>query len=150
MTNQMFNKFIKYFFVWWRIMKFNRTYFIYPVGIILFILLLFLPNIVDLIPSEEMRFVSYIILVLLVFIFIVFETYQDIKKKQFTTDIYVILVDIIAIISFVSVIYISFKSYNLTNIEILLQNKINKTMASIFFFCAILLQSYLKSQKFKK
>lgn len=131
-------------------MKLNKSHMIFAISIILFILLLFLPNIIDLIPSKEVKSIIVIILAMLTFIAIIFETYDDLTKKQFTTNIYIILADIIEIISFGILGYISFKSYDTTNIEVILKRNDHIAAAKLFFLGAILVRSFLKSQRFKK
>lgn len=131
-------------------MKLNKSDMIFAISIILFILLLFLPNIIDLIPSKEVKSIILIILAMLTFIAIIFETYDDLTKKQFTTTIYIILADIIEIIAFGILGYLSFKSYDTTNIEVILKRNDHITAAKLFFLGAILVRSFFKSQRFKK
>lgn len=135
-------------------MKFNKANIIssifITICILLLFLLLFLPKIIDLIPSKDTRFIIYIILFILFFIHIIFETYHDIRKKQFTTKIYIVITDIIAIIAFTVLFYINFTNHNETNIEVVLQKSTYSMMALLFFAGAILIQTLLKNQRFKK
>ena len=131
-------------------MRFNKSNIIISVIFSLFILLLFLPKLVDLIPSGEVKFAISIILALLVFIFILFETYGDITKKQFTTTPYIVLSDIISIIAFAVLGYLSFTKFDLKNIEVLLYRINARNTAALFLFGGMLIRNFFKSQRFEK
>lgn len=126
-------------------MKLNKSDMIFAISIIFFILLCFLPNIIDLIPSKEVKSIVLMILSMLAFIAIIFEIYDDLTKKQFTTTIYIILADIIEIIAFGILAYLSFKSYDTTNVEVLLKRNDYITAAKLSFLGAILVRNLLKS-----
>lgn len=131
-------------------MGFKKEHFIASLIIILFILLLFVPNIVDLIPSEEMKYVVTIIFSVLVFIFLIYLTYDDIRKRKFTTTVYIVLLDIIGIINFVFVGYTLLIYSNQTNFEAIL-HKNNIHIVGLFgLLCISILLNYLKSKKFMK
>ena len=118
--------------------------------IILFALLLFLPNIVDLIPSKEVKFAIAIIFSLLVFLFLIYVTYSDIRKSEFTTTVYLVLLDIIGIIVFVVVNYTYLHKSNETNIEILLQKSNIRIVCLLFLLCSSILVYFLKNDRFMK
>lgn len=131
-------------------MKINKSDLIFVMIIILCVLLFFLPNFIDLIPSKEVQSIIAIIMLMLVFILIIFETYGDITRKQFTTTVYIVLADIVQISALTVLGYLSFKSYDATNIEALLKRTDYHTMAVLFFLGAILVRNFFKSEKFKK
>ncbi len=118
--------------------------------IILFGLLLFLPNIVALIPSERVQFALAIIFCFLVFLLLIYVTYNDIRKKQYTTAVFIVLADIIIIVAFAAICYTYFHKSNVTNTEILLRKIHIRTIAGVSSLCASILLSFLRSQRFIK
>jgi len=122
--------------------------------IILFALLLFLPNIIDLIPSKEVKFEIAVIISLLVFLLLIYVTYSDIRKSGFTTTVYIVLLDIIVIIVLVVLTYNYIYTYihksNEINIEILLRNINIRTVSLLVFLCSSILKNFLESKRFKK
>lgn len=131
-------------------MKLNKSNVMFFMAIILCILLFFLPQIIELIPSKEAKSIVIIILSILVFIDIIFDIYSDITKKQFTTTVYIVLTDIIEIVAFAVLCYLSFTSYDAANVEVLFKRIYAHEMAVIFFLCAILIRNFLRSQRFMK
>ena len=115
--------------------------------IILLALELFLPHIIDLIPSKEIPFA--ISLVILLFIYV---TYSDIRKSAFTTTVYIVLLDIILIIVFVVLTYTYTYMYkpNETNVEIILQYNNIFTVSLWVLLCSSILKDFLESKRFKK
>jgi hypothetical protein len=131
-------------------MRINKRNLLISVVVILFILLLFLPKIIDLIPSVEVKFVVVSILASLTLIFMIIETYQDITKKQFTTTVFIVLSDIIQIVAFLVLGYLSFRSYDVINIEAVLTKNDARMLAIMLIFGANLVRTFLKSQRFEK
>ena len=118
---------------------------------ILFALQLFLPNIIDLIPSKEVEFAIAIIISLLVLLLLIYVTYSDIRKSKFTTTVYIVLLDIIRIIVFVflTYTYMHIKSDE-TNIEILLRYINIRTVSLLVLLCSSILISFLENNRYIK
>lgn len=131
-------------------MRFNKKNIIVLIVVILFALLLFLPNVIGLIPSDRVKFVIYNIFSLLVFLFLIYITYNDIRERKFTTTVYIVLADIIVMAVFAAVMYTFYNYFNVTNVDILLRESRIRVTSLIFLFCSSILLNYLKSDKFKK
>lgn len=131
-------------------MRLNKNNVIFSAVVILIIILLFLPRIIDRIPSKEVKLAASIIVCLLILIYIIFETYRDITKKQYTTNTYIVLTDILQILAFAVLSYISFKSYNKKNIEEIFKIYNARIVSELILFAAILLRNFLRSQRFEK
>ena len=131
-------------------MRVKKEHFITIVIIILFGLLFFLPNSIDLITSEEIKYKVTVIFSILVFLFLLYLTYDDIRKRKFTTTAYIVLLDIIGIFNYIIVCYIFLIYQSKTNFEVLLhKNNIRIAGLLVILFTSVLL-NYLKNDKFIK
>ena len=131
-------------------MRVKKEHFITIVIIILFGLLFFLPNSIDLITSEEIKYKVTVIFSILVFLFLIYLTYDDIRKRQFTTTAYIVLLDIIGIFNYIIVCYTFLIYQSKTNFEVLLhKNNIRIAGLLVILFTSVLL-NYLKNDKFIK
>lgn len=131
-------------------MRFNKGNVIVLIVVIIFALLLFLPNVIGLIPSDRVKFVISNIFSLLVFLFLIYITYNDIRERKLTTTVYIVLADIIVMAVFAVVMYTFYNDFNVTNVDILLRESRIRVTSLIFLFCSSILLNYLKSDKFKK
>lgn len=131
-------------------MKSIKSYIISFIIVILFILVIFLPNIIDLIPSQKVKIIVAGILFFLMLILMIFTTYKDIRKKEYTNNVFIVITDVVQISSYLVLGYIALVPYDVKNIELLF-SKINHRMIAILVFAStILIQSYFKREKFKK
>lgn len=133
-----------------RCMRFDKKFIMLLLIIILLALLLFLPSIINLIPSYEVKFVITIIFLILIFFFLVYVTYNDVRKKQFTTTAYIVLIEVITLIVYVVVCYTSFKNLNVIDTKILLQENHIRVASLIFLLCSSIVLNFLKSERFIK
>lgn len=134
-------------------MKFNKKdIIISAIIIIVFLLLLFLPNIIDLIPSKNIQYLISIIVSILVFLGLIYGIFNDIRKREFTTTVYIVLADITILISYIVLMYTCFHNLKASNIDIeyiLQQNRI-RIICLLSMLCASMLLSFLKSERFIK
>lgn len=131
-------------------MRVKKEHFITIVLIILFGLLFFLPNMIDLITSEEIKFKVTVIFSILVFLFLIYLTYDDIRKRKFTTTAYIVFLDIIVITNFIILSYTFYIYPSNTNPEVIL-HKINIRIVSLLvLLLTSVLLNYLKNDKFIK
>ena len=131
-------------------MRVKKEHFITIVIIILFGLLFFLPNSIDLITSEEIKYKVTVIISILVFLLLIYLTYDDISKRKFTTTAYIVLLDIISIINYIILSYTFLIYPNKTNYEVILhKNNILTVGLLVILFTSVLL-NYLKNDKFIK
>lgn len=131
-------------------MRVKKEHLIASLIIILFVLLLLLPNIVNLITSEEIKYKVNITITVLVFLFLIYSTYDDIRKRKFTTTVYIVALDIIQIINFITLCYTFLIYSNETSIEIMLHKNNIHIVSLLVLLCISLMLSYLKSEKFIK
>lgn len=135
-----------------RNIRFNNKNIIASFIIILFVLLLCLPKIIDLIPSREVKYIITVIISLLVVLLCIYITYNDIRKREYTTTIYIVLLEIIGIIIIAYVVfdYIHFPTTDVTDIDALLRSN-NIHIACLFYIlCESISVNFLKSDRFKK
>ena len=118
--------------------------------IVLFVLLLFLPKIIDLIPSEEIKYSIIIIFSTLVLLLLIYLAYSDIRKKEYTTTMYIVLLDIIGIISYVYIGYVILTNSKEAGFDVVLQKNNTYTVGLVSLLCILILLRYLKSEKFIK
>ncbi|GLC30176.1 hypothetical protein [Clostridium omnivorum] len=118
--------------------------------IILFILLLCLPNIIDLIPSRKVKYVITVVFCLLVFLFLVYITYNDIRKREYTTTVYIVLLEIIGIIAYVIGSYTYFHKTGVSDIEVLLRRNNIQAACLFYILCESIVITFLKRDSFKK
>lgn len=117
---------------------------------ILFIILLSLPRFISLAFSNEIRDLIAIIVGALVLILMIYEIHVDIKRKQFTTNIYLALIDIIQVVAFAVLGYLSFKRYDKGNIEAVLKRNEFSILFVLLFVGTSFLKDFFKSEAFKK
>ena len=132
-------------------MRFNKDKIIALFIISLFILLYFLPNIIELIPSTEVKSVITNILLLVIFLFLIYVTYNDLRKSKYTTTVYIVVVDIIVIIGCV-VYYCTYYFYtsSIMNIKILLYKNNIRSVCWVVLLCTGILLHFLQSERFMK
>lgn len=131
-------------------MKIHNKSIIVSFIIILFILLLCLPNIIDLIPSKKVKYVITVVFSLLVFLFIVYITYNDIRKREYTTTVYIVLLEIIGIIVYVIGSYTYFHKTDVSDIEVLLRRNNIQAACLFYILCESIVITFLKRDSFKK
>lgn len=131
-------------------MRVKKEHFITPLCIILLVLLWFLPKIIDLITSKEIKYKVIIIICALIFLFPIYAIYDDIRKKKFTTIVYIVLLDIIEIINFGVLCYTFFIYSGETNLEVILHKNNIRVVCLLIQFGISVLSNYLKSHKFIK
>lgn len=131
-------------------MKIHNKNIIVSFIIILFVLMLCLPKIIDLIPSSEVKYVVTVIFSLLVFLFLIYITYDDIKKREYTTTVYIIFLDIIGIVVYAVLFYNCFNKIDVTDIEALLRSNHIQVACLLYILCESIALSFLKSNRFKK
>lgn len=131
-------------------MRFKKEHFIIIVIIILIGLLSFLPNIINSITSEEIKYKVTVIFFILVFLFLIYLTYDDISERKFTTTAYIVLLDIIGIITYIIVCYTFWIYRNETKLEVLFYKNNIRIAGSVFILVSSVLLNYLKSEKFIK
>lgn len=131
-------------------MRVKKEQFITSLFIILLVLLWFLPNFVNSITSEEIKHKITIIMSVLVLLFLIYVTYDDIRKKKFTTIVYIVLLDSIGIINFVALCYTFFIYSGETNFEAILHKNNIRLVCLLIQFCISVLSNYFKRDKFIK
>lgn len=129
-------------------MGFDKKNFIVLLIIVVFGLVLFMPNIIDLIPSHEVKFTAAIIFSLLAFLFLIYITYSDIRKKQYTTTVYIVILDIIQVVVFAIVGYMLLNNSPVINSEILLRVNHIRAASLMYALCSSILLDFLKSERF--
>jgi hypothetical protein len=129
-------------------MRIKKKHFITLLMIMLFVLFLFLPNIINLISSEEIKYKITIAFSVLVILFLIYSTYDDIRKREFTTSLYIVLIDIIETIYFAFLFYTFLIYSGETNLDIILKEDKIRIVGLIILLCSSILQNYLKSNRF--
>lgn len=117
--------------------------------ILLFVLMLCLPNIIDLIPSTGVKYVITVIFSFLVFLFLIYITFNDIRKKEYTTTVYIVLLDIVTIIVFAVLSYVYFNKTDTADINTLIRRDAISIAGSLYLLCESIAQNFLKSARFK-
>lgn len=131
-------------------MKSIKSYIISLLLIGVIVCLIFLPNAIDLIPSQKVKIIVAVILFFLMLILMIFTTYKDIRKKEYTNNVFIVITDVVQISSYLVVGYIALVPYDVKNMELLFSKIDHRMFAMLVFASTILLQSYFKTEKFKK
>lgn len=131
-------------------MRAKKEYFIILLIIMYFVCLLFLPKIFNLISSEEIKNKITIAFSVLVIFFLIYLTYDDTRKQEFTTTLYIVLIDIIRVICFAFPFYTFLVYSGKTNLDIILKENKIESVSLIILSCSTILQNYLKSDRFIK
>jgi hypothetical protein len=118
--------------------------------IVIIVLIFFLPNIIDLIPSREIKHRIASIAFILIFILMIYEALQNIRNNRFTTSSYIIITEIILIVSYLFMTYSCFKGYKVKNIDEIIHYENIRIGAQGVFLCSSMVLSFLKSERFKK
>lgn len=131
-------------------MRFDKKFIVLLLIIILFGLVLFLPSIINSIPSYKLKFVITIIISLLFFLFLVYITYDDVREKKFTTTTGIVLIELITLLVYIVVSYTFFKNLNVIDTKVLLRENHIRVASYIYLLCSSILLNFLKSERFIK
>ncbi len=79
-----------------------------------------------------------------------YDSYRTIRKKEYTTSLYIFLANLIAIMSLVGAAFYAYRSTSETNPQVL--NYIGTYILSmqVLFFIALVARTFLKNPRFKK
>ncbi len=81
---------------------------------------------------------------------LIFDSYRVIKRKEFKTDLYIVLSNIVAIMSLVGASYYIFKAKGETNPEMLNYIGVYLLAMQGIFFAALIGRTILKTNVFRK
>lgn len=129
--------------------SFKLTMFIIAL-IILIGSLVFLEDIMNLIPDEKVRTVIIIIIFTVVVLFMLFLTYSEAKKKLYTTSKFIILNDLIAIVLLIFLAYFYFKKQDANDINELIGLNMLMRKIQIIFYVTLFIRPILTIGRFKK
>lgn len=114
--------------------------------VLLFISLVFLPNIIDMIPSLIVKNVICLLLNGIVFFLIILDTFNTIKKKKYRTTIFIVLSNLLMVFSLFVFAYLSLVNVNVKDIEKIHYINNLQIKGEIFFFAGLLLNKFFKNQ----
>lgn len=129
--------------------SFKLTMFIIAL-IILIGSLVFLEDIMNLIPDEKVRTVIIIIIFTIVVLFMLFLTYSEAKKKLYTTSKFIILNDLITIVLLIFLAYFYFKKQDANDINELIGLNMLMRKIQIIFYVTLFIRPILTIERFKK
>jgi|GEM_PF-5690099 len=129
--------------------SFKLTMFIIAL-IILIGSLVFLEDIMNLIPDEKVRTVIIIIIFTVVVLFMLFLTYSEAKKKLYTTSKFIILNDLITIVLLIFLAYFHFKKQDANDINEIIGLNMLMRKIQIIFYVTLFIRPILTIERFKK
>lgn len=123
-------------------MRINKSTIKATIIVICLILLVIPSKAMDIFPySEKVKIAVAIIIYLIFFVSMIGKTYDDLKKNEFTTTVYLVLLDIVRIIVYLAVLW--YLSRPGINVKVFL-------ILNFFFFGTVLAEIPLKHERFKK
>ncbi len=100
--------------------------------------------------SKQMDFYIGIIVIILFFLAYSIDLYRDIKHRQYSTAILIIVVEIAEIVAFIALCYTNFEDIDKTNIELLWERQRNIRNIGLIMLLLLSIKSILKNPKFDK
>lgn len=92
----------------------------------------------------------WIIVISLFLLAFFIELFQDIRKKEYSTKILIIVADVFEISAFIALFYFQFNLIDRTDIDRLIKRTTNLSITSLLLILMPYIKSVLKGQRFEK
>ncbi len=91
-----------------------------------------------------------VVAIILIFFVLFIDLYHDIRSKQYSTHILIILTDMVEIIFAIALCYFSFQKIDKENYLLVLKMSENISRCSLILVITRAIKSFLQSQRFEK
>lgn len=100
--------------------------------------------------SKQIDFHIEIIVITLFLIASFIDLYRDIKNRQYSTAILIIVAGVVEIVTIIALFYFNFESIDKANINLLWERSKNIRISGLIMILMPSIKSILKSQRFEK
>lgn len=122
---------------------------IFSIGLLLVIIVFLVFN-KQILTTANAKGIVGLIFGLIVIGILIYDTYRVITKKEYRTDLYIVLSNIVAILSLAGTTYYTIRTQNETNPQILYYTSIYIMAMQALFFISLIGRTLLKSNSYKK
>jgi len=129
--------------------KFN-TIFSIALGIIIFAILIFLPNIIEKNPNSTVRLLFCFFVFAVALLFVIFDIFRVIKERKYTTTILIVIVNVIMILVIACSIFLYYMSINTKDLERIVYLSNVELAVKSMVLVGMLLNQFFRCKRFMR